>query len=279
MSDFARYPDQANRLSYANRLLSPNVMVNLSGLTQQTIAFAAAVQSAGGSLDASQQRIIDQRLVRPLLSANLWSSMVVLYPFIGGSAAAHSVNLINPGSDGITWTGSLTHNALGVTCDGVTGYGTSILWNRLLRDNIHLMSYAGTTGSPTAGGNFVYLANNNADVRCYIIHAGSSNKMVYRVNDSTTTTATSTITNGFICNTRTVSTTKETTLKSVNESAAIASNIDPAAQAMRLFAFATIGEACNQRTCSMGLGLTTAQRATYKGILDSYNDALGRAVP
>jgi hypothetical protein len=41
MSDFARYPDQANVLSYANRLLRPNVMVNLSGIDPDVAAFAA----------------------------------------------------------------------------------------------------------------------------------------------------------------------------------------------------------------------------------------------
>jgi hypothetical protein len=112
-------------MQYANRLLSPNVMRNLSGLLPETLAFRAAVVAAGGTLTTSQQYIVDQTLVRPLLNTGLWNSMVALYPFIGGSAAAHSINLITPGSFSVTWSGAVTHDLNGITGDGVTGYGNT----------------------------------------------------------------------------------------------------------------------------------------------------------
>lgn len=43
------------------------------------------------------------------------------YPYIGGNAAAHAVDLF--GNHTLTWTGSVTHNANGITGDGSTGYG------------------------------------------------------------------------------------------------------------------------------------------------------------
>jgi len=259
--------------------MTPTVfnLIIRSGLLPQTRTFRNGVASAGGAITSEQARVVDRFLTRPLLSSGLWSSMAALYPFIGGSAAAHSVNLVAPGTYSITWSGTVTHDANGATSNGTTGFGSAHLWTVLARDNFHLMAYAGNSGSPTAGGEFDYWCNNGTP-QCYLIHLGSSNRMIYRSNDNTTTTATSATVNGFMVNTRTSSGTKEITLRSTNESAAVASAVDPRAENMRLFATSVVGQACNIRTSSTGLGLTTAQRAAYQAIIENYNGALGRLV-
>jgi hypothetical protein len=55
-----------------------------------------------------------------------WSKFKAVYPLIGGSAAAHKWNLINPvDSDAafrLTFTGGWTHSANGALANGTTGY-------------------------------------------------------------------------------------------------------------------------------------------------------------
>jgi hypothetical protein len=54
--------------------------------------------------------------VTGLINDGLWDKIDVMYPFIGGNATAHSINLKNPGLYTITtFTGSVVHNNNGVT--------------------------------------------------------------------------------------------------------------------------------------------------------------------
>jgi hypothetical protein len=62
-------------------------------------------------------------LVTGLKTASLWNLLDVLYPFIGGSAYRHSLNLRNPLLYQIAWSGSLVHSGAGVKGSG--GFGTS----------------------------------------------------------------------------------------------------------------------------------------------------------
>jgi hypothetical protein len=58
-------------------------------------------------------------LVTGLKTASLWTLLDVLYPFIGGNAYRHSLNLRNSLLYQIAWSGNLSHNASGVV--GVAG--------------------------------------------------------------------------------------------------------------------------------------------------------------
>jgi hypothetical protein len=59
---------------------------------------------------------------------SLWSNglntdMVAMYPFIGGTAASHAIQAMNPGTYNILFNGGWTHNTSGATPNGTTGYG------------------------------------------------------------------------------------------------------------------------------------------------------------
>lgn len=80
-----------------------------------------------------------------------------IWPLIGGTAAAHSLNLLST-SFGLTWVGSVTHNASGVTGDGATGYAdTGYNPGASNTSSLHLGSY--TVGSPGAGVSRYELGN------------------------------------------------------------------------------------------------------------------------
>lgn len=79
--------------------------------------------------------------VKALKSQNLWAKLHASYPLVGGTALAHSINLRDPGTFQIVWSGTLTHDANGVTGSagsGDTGYNPST--HSVLQDN-HLSVY------------------------------------------------------------------------------------------------------------------------------------------
>ena len=68
-----------------------------------------------------------QAFVAGVKSDGLWTKMKAIYPFVGGTASTHKFNLKNPADTDaafrIVFNGGVTHNANGVTFDGLTGYG------------------------------------------------------------------------------------------------------------------------------------------------------------
>ena len=86
---------------------------------------AAAFLSAAGISNQVQSNAINN-LVRKLKQESLWTVFDVIYPFVGGTAAAHKLNLKNPANTDaafrINYFGSWTHNADGmhITSAGAT---------------------------------------------------------------------------------------------------------------------------------------------------------------
>jgi len=64
-------------------------------------------------------------LVTDLKVYGIWTKMYLAYPFVGGTASTHKVNLINTGSNELYFTGSWTHNSNGVTGNGTNTFTTS----------------------------------------------------------------------------------------------------------------------------------------------------------
>lgn len=53
-----------------------------------------------------------------------WDKCDIIYPFVGGTALAHSQNL-KSASFTVTWFGTVTQDANGITGNGTTGYGAT----------------------------------------------------------------------------------------------------------------------------------------------------------
>jgi hypothetical protein len=79
---------------------------------------AQAFIIAAGITNPTQRNAIDA-YVRALKSAGIWTKMVAIWPLVGGTAASHKWNLVNPvDSDAAfrqTYTANITHGATGVT--------------------------------------------------------------------------------------------------------------------------------------------------------------------
>ena len=93
-------------------------------------ADALAFISAAAITDATQKSAID-KLVVDLKGYGIWTKMKALYPFVGGTAAAHKFNLKNPIDSNaayrLTFSGGWVHSA-----NGITGNGTNTFANTFL---------------------------------------------------------------------------------------------------------------------------------------------------
>lgn len=55
----------------------------------------------------------------------VWSKFFAIYPFMGGNASSHAVNAKTPGTFNVTWSGTITHDANGITGNGSNGTGNT----------------------------------------------------------------------------------------------------------------------------------------------------------
>jgi hypothetical protein len=93
-------------------------------------ADATAFLSAAGITDATITDAINT-LVTALKGYGLWTKMICLYPFVGGSEGTHKYNLKDPrdedGAYRMTFPNGATHSANGVDWNGSNQYGDTKL--------------------------------------------------------------------------------------------------------------------------------------------------------
>ena len=91
-------------------------------------ADAQAFITAASITDSTQQSAINT-LVTSLKSANIWTKMKALYPFVGGTASAHKFNLKDPRdldtAYRLVFNGGWTHSSTGALPNGTTGWATT----------------------------------------------------------------------------------------------------------------------------------------------------------
>ena len=76
-------------------ILGGNTGIYLASLTPAIDPDAQAFLTAAGITDATITSAINT-LVVDLKGYNIWTKMKAVYPFVGGTAAAHKFNLKNP---------------------------------------------------------------------------------------------------------------------------------------------------------------------------------------
>jgi hypothetical protein len=127
-----------------------------AGITYDTDA--QAFFTAAGITDVVQKNAVND-LVLSLKADSLWSKMTAIYPFVGGSASTHAVNLKSPGTYDLTFYGGITHDSNGITGNGTTGYAdTGLKPTNLDLDSAHISAYIRTQSD----GSYVEVASTNA---------------------------------------------------------------------------------------------------------------------
>lgn len=106
---------------------------------------AQAFLTATGITDPTITSAINTFVI-DLKSAGIWSKMLALYPFVGGTATTHKYNLINPvDSDAayrLTFNGTVTHSSNGIVGNGTNGYyNTNMPGTDLTQDDASMFVY------------------------------------------------------------------------------------------------------------------------------------------
>jgi hypothetical protein len=121
-------------------------------------ADAQAFITAATITDSTQQNAINQ-LVLDLKSANIWTKMKAIYPFVGGTASQHRFNLKDPraltAAYYITFGGGGTHSSQGYLPDGTTAYANTNLNPSVAISNgasVHFSLYCNTNTFPSVNG-------------------------------------------------------------------------------------------------------------------------------
>lgn len=135
-----------NELSTIRLYLRPSTGPSLDSDAQAFI-------TAAGITDETQQSAINT-LVLDMKSANIWTKMKAIYPFVGGTATTHKWNLKDPrdldAAFRLVFNGGWTHSATGAKPNGTNGYADTYFSPALnSTQNSHHFS--------------LYLRNNEAD--------------------------------------------------------------------------------------------------------------------
>lgn len=89
---------------------------------------AQAFITAAAITDTTQKSAVNT-LVTDLKTANIWTKMKALYPFVGGTAASHRFNLKDPRTVNaafyLDFFGGWIHSATGAKPNGLTTYATT----------------------------------------------------------------------------------------------------------------------------------------------------------
>jgi hypothetical protein len=123
---------------------------------------AQAFIDAAVITDTTQKAAINQ-LVLDLKSANIWTKMLAVYPFVGGTSTSHKWNLINPvNSDAafrLAFSGGWTHSATGALPNGTNGWANTFFNIGANFTNINKGSAGGYWRNTTSNGNYFFGVN------------------------------------------------------------------------------------------------------------------------
>jgi hypothetical protein len=113
---------------------------------------AQAFINAASITDGTQISAIDT-LVTSLKSAGIWTKMRAIYPFVGGSATSHKLNLKDPrdldDAFRLAFNGGWTHNSNGATPNGTNGYAKTFFVGTNLSMNSSSLSIYNRSVTPT----------------------------------------------------------------------------------------------------------------------------------
>ena len=254
---------------------------------------AQAFITAASITDSTQQSAIDT-LVKSMKSANIWTKMKALYPFVGGTASQHQFNLKDPrdvdAAYRLVFNGGWTHSSTGVLPNGTTGYADTKLNTSLrLTPNNLSIGFCTNTNRATGVNRNVY---GNADNGSFIpmtqfylrtpsdqLISDLGNYNYGRVSGTNTTTS------GMYINTRTASNSmkvfKNGSLfgsNTQNNPTNTLPNCNLPIGAFNLNGAMSGYESINYQFFYVSDGLIDAEATAFYNAVQTYQTTLGRAV-
>jgi hypothetical protein len=213
-------------------------------------------------------------LIIGLYVDNLWSLIQVLYPFIGGTAWSHSVNAKDPLQYQITWSGSMVHTAAGVVGGGGGGSGAGDTGLFATKSNFYSGLYVGASSGLASARDFGAF---DAPPGYGIVYQWVDNN-TYLDFGGTGVIYASTKTSGYKAGGQFATTRHGFENVTTRVSAA---GIQGPSSTTTLKLGKQITTVCPNRTYSfavVGFDITPAQHVLLYNRIQTYQDALGRAV-
>ena len=226
-------------------------------------------------------------LVTDLKSANIWTKMKAIYPFVGGSAEQHRWNLKNTAQFKIDWFGGGTHSANGYLPNGTTSYAdTKLIPNIDIQsiNNMHYSVYFRNNFTNTSSAFGIY-ENGLSTTYCLPKHT-NGNFIATLGNEGVSTSFTNTSTSGNYI----ISRTSITSLKSYKNGTLNNTNVNNNGSnrypnySFSLGALRNGVSSCGNyfdgehTFASIGDGLTDAEAVAFYTAVQKYQTSLGRQV-
>jgi hypothetical protein len=252
---------------------------------------AQAFITAAGITDATQKTAINTMVVS-MKAANIYTKMIAVYPFIGGSATSHKFNLINPldtnAAFRLSFSGGFTHDANGINPNGTNAYADTFLSGTNLYNNDTSWSIYSRTNSTNDTVDLGAADGTGKGIYSFIkrtVPNGGFNSFHYESNLQFSSMAASTKLIG-------ASRISDVSHKTYRDGAALATlattnlfNITTMTTSIVLCAYrATVGgtpflnSARNLSFAHIGRGLSDADFLSLATIVNTYQTTLGRNV-
>ena len=222
-------------------------------------------------------------------TANIWTKMKAVYPFVGGTVDTHKFNLKDPrdldAAYRLTFSGSWTHSSTGVTSISGGSYASTKLDSfNVSASNHHMSLYSRTnntgTGdmgswyfeSPPSGAFAINFGYANTTPEIYLnynfLSMGNQGTSAYHLIASRTSfTSLKAYNNGILQATNTNDQSSKPVLRSGEITIAAVSENIGSYRASRNYAFASIGD-----------GLTDTEAANLYTAVQRFQTTLGRQV-
>ncbi len=231
------------------------------------------------------QKIAINTLVIDLKGYGIWTKSKALYPIVGGTSAAHAINLKTPGTYNLTFTAGWVHSANGALPNGTSDFANTTITTSLLSLNSGHLSYYSRTNSTGVYGEMGALRNTPNSYTDLAINSSSVPGAYVRFNNGGNVTGiANTNTTGFYINSRTASNSLKLFKNgSLFQSLTTVSSATDSTRPIYIGAINNQGTAVNftNRQCafaSIGDGLTDAEAANFYTAVQKFQTLLGRQV-
>ncbi len=272
----------SNNATCQNQMFFGNKNVSVSYDSDAQAFFTAA-----GITDGTQKTAVNT-LVLGLKSNSLWTKMIAIYPFVGGTASTHKYNLKDPrdldAAYRLTFGGTVSHGSSGADPNGSTGYANTYIVPSVVFSDVlnHVSVYI--TESPTAA-DMQEIGVRGANNEEMGMQTRISGNLFYPVIGGGSFPNASNSTAGyFIANKQTSGNTEGYKNGTEVVDGAQSSGALPNTNSIFLFCmvgnFASTTRHSDRNTAFVTIGttLTEAQAATLNTLVEAYQDALSRGV-
>jgi hypothetical protein len=253
----------------------------------ETNAFLFATQIT----DTTQQTAVNT-LVNDFKSAGIWTKMKAVYPIVGGTAATHKFNLVNPQDTNaafrLAFSTGWTHSSTGMTPNGTSAYANTNLTPSTgfsSINNIHFSFYNRTSNAysnspnhgliPATTTDRMYFSDQNpyyqvtgTESTTYWITFANTDRKGHYISTRTANNSRKTYKNGTVAGTNTNSDTGGILNSSLNFLIGAANGPYIASTySSNQIAFSTLGD-----------GLTDTEAANFYTAVQAFQTTLGRQV-